>query len=75
MVRKSFEFLDKYKYVYFVLSSLFSALIFSFILLLFESHIDVGLLLNKTFFSWGFFYPLYFFLYEKAKKVHCNDIK
>lgn len=75
MKNNSFDFLDKYKYIYFVLVGLLCAFLVSFILQLFDSEINAKLLLNRTFFYWGFMYPVGFVIYEAIKKQQNNNTK
>jgi len=71
MKKISFPVLDKYKYWFFVVGSLVLALICNLLVfLILDDPWSVRTFLFKTFFMWGFFYPVTFIAYEQAKKQH-----
>lgn len=65
---KDIEPFGKYKYVFFVVTSLLFTFLSVLILTFFGLQKDFNLILNKTFFYWGFSYPVPFVIYEAIKR-------
>ena len=67
----SFPVLEKYKYAYFVINSIFMAFItVLFTRLLMGENISLNFLILQFFICWGFMYPVSFLIFEIIKKQH-----
>lgn len=66
-----FKFLDKYKYAYFVISSLLMAFFACIIAeLLLGNDLSIKYIARYTLYTWGFMYPAAFVSYEAARKAN-----
>ena len=70
-----FKILEKYKYLYFVISSLVMATIVVLVIELVNEVGDFTLkhLFNNFFYYWGFMYPASFVAYEAARKQNKKE--
>ena len=72
-----FPVLEKYKYVYFVINSVFMAFIgtlgLKLVLPIIGTEISLGYMFSQFFVGWAMMYPVSFAIFEAVKKAHKKE--